>query len=435
MDINRKTAFDALVDIHTGGAYSNIAVNRAIEKNHPDDEAFTRNLVYGVIENQIYLDHRLGQLMKQPLRKVKAKALILMRMGAYQIDFADSVPDYAAINESVAIAKKVCRGLDGFVNGVLRSYARREGQFEMPDPEKDIVQSLAVRYSYSRDIASMWVEMLGAERAEKLMKAGNEAPPLTIRVNRLKTDSDKLTQALESQGFRVSVVKTGDQDQDRLLEGLALNVSGSGLIASKEYREGLFSVQDISSMLAVKNLDPKPGETIIDLCAAPGGKSLCAAELMGNDGRLISCDIHEHKTELMDRAARRLGVNIMQVMQNDALKVREEFLEAADRVIVDAPCSGLGVVRRRPEIKLRISEKDIRSLADIQLGILENAAGYVKEKGYLMYSTCTVSKYENERITEMFLQKNKTFLKICEKQLMPDIDSSDGFYFTVLQRL
>lgn len=434
MDKNRKTAFDALLEIHTKNAYSNIAVNRAVAKNIPDDEAFVRNIVYGVLENQIFLDHKLSQLMKQKLKKVNPKALVLLRMGAYQIEFADSVPAYAAISESVNIAKKVCRGLDGFVNGVLRSYERRNGDFAMPDVSAEPSGYLSVKYSYNKDIVDMWLRMYGFEKTEMLMKAGNQAPPLTIRVNRLKTSLDDLKVKLEEKGFHAEKIKTGNAEYDEILSEMALNVYGNGIISSDFYKTGMFSVQDISSMLMVLALGPQAGETIIDLCAAPGGKSLCAAEMTGDRAEIISCDVYEHKIELIKKAAERVGASSVNACVNDALIVNERFIGTADRVIVDAPCSGLGVVRRRPEIKLHTTLENIKDLADIQLKILENAASYLKKNGVLVYSTCTISEYENDRVVDMFLKKYKNFSVVCKKQLFPDTDSSDGFYFTVLQR-
>lgn len=434
MDKNRKTAFDALLDVQVKKAYSNIAVNRAVTKNIPDDEAFVRNLVYGVIENQIFLDYRLSQLMKQKLKKVNPKALILLRMGAYQMEFADSVPAYAAISESVNIAQKVCRGLDGFVNGVLRSYERRKGEFDMPDKTAEPSRYLSVKYSYNEDISDMWLNMYGFEKAESIMKAGNQAPPLTIRINRLKTDADELKVMLSKRKFIVENVHTGNDEYDSLLDGLALNVAGRGVIESELYNKGYFSIQDISSMIMLSTLEPQPGDTLIDLCAAPGGKSMCAAEMMGDMGSVISCDIYEHKVELMKKAAERLGIKCMNARINNALEYNERFVSSADCVIADVPCSGLGVVRRKPEIKLHTSIDDIKELAAIQLKILENAALYLKEKGRLVYSTCTVSEYENEQVLKLFLKKNKKFSVLKTVQLLPDSDNADGFYFTVLQR-
>lgn len=434
MDKNRKAAYEALLDIETKGAYSNIAVNNIINREKPSDEAFVRNLVYGVLENQIYIDYKLSKLVKSGLTKVKSQALILLRMGAYQIEFMGSVPAYAAINECVAIAKKKCRGLDGFVNGVLRSYERSGEDIKLPDKQKDPAGYLSIMYSYSRDIADLWLESYGFERTESLMKAGNGIPPVTIRVNRLKTNAEALSDILTGEGFDVREIKTGNEIYDNWLEGLALSVSGGSFIGSESFRSGLFSVQDISSMIAISALSPEEGDVIIDTCAAPGGKSLCAAEMMNNKGRILACDIYDHKLKLIGDAAKRLGIDIVETVKNDGRNLNGEFIGLADKVIVDAPCSGLGVVRRKPEIKLKMSMEDIKSVCKIQSEILDHASKYVKEKGSLIYSTCTISKHENQGIIGMFLKKNKNFFQRTEIQLFPDYDNADGFYFSVLQR-
>lgn len=424
MDNNRRTAYEVLMAVETEGAYSNIALNDAVKRRSPDDEAFVRTLVYGVIENQIYLDYKLSHFVRSGLKKVRPQALILMRMGAYQLEFLGGVPDYASISETVKIAKKVCRGLEGFINGVLRAYQRGSEGVPMPDEGKDPAGALAVRYSYTEDIAELWMRMFGRDEAERLMAAGNEAPPLTVRVNRLKTDAETLAEDLRSRGFGAEII----------LDGMALELKGTGVLRDVTQESGLFSVQDVSSMEMIRALNPQPGETVLDVCAAPGGKSLAAAEWMENRGRVISCDVYDHKLKLIEKAAERLGVTILETQKNDGTVRNENFVEIADKVIVDAPCSGLGVVRRKPEIKLRIKRKDMEKLAEVQLKILENSAGYLRENGTLIYSTCTVSDIENRGVIDRFLKKNKNFSIVLEKQLFPYIDSSDGFYFCALQR-
>ena len=424
MDNNRRTAYEVLMAVETEGAYSNIALNDAVKRRSPDDEAFVRTLVYGVIENQIYLDYKLSHFVRSGLKKVRPQALILMRMGAYQLEFLGGVPDYASISETVKIAKKVCRGLEGFINGVLRAYQRGSEGVPMPDEGKDPAGALAVRYSYTEDIAELWMRMFGRDEAERLMAAGNEAPPLTVRVNRLKTDAETLVEDLRSRGFSAEII----------LGGMALELKGTGVLRDVTQESGLFSVQDVSSMEMIRALDPQPGETVLDVCAAPGGKSLAAAEWMENRGRVISCDVYDHKLKLIEKAAERLGVTILETQKNDGTVRNENFVEIADKVIVDAPCSGLGVVRRKPEIKLRIKRKNMEKLAEVQLKILENSAGYLRENGTLIYSTCTVSDIENRGVIDRFLKKNKNFSIVLEKQLLPYIDSSDGFYFCALQR-
>ena len=425
MDRNRKAAYDVLFAVETEGAYSNIALNDVIKREKPQEEAFVRALVYGVLENQIYLDYKLAFFVRSGLRKVDPQALILLRMGACQIEFMDSVPDYAAVGESVRLAKKVCRGREGFVNGVLRSYQRSADKISLPDAEREPSKYLSVRYSCTEDIADLWTGMFGAEEAERLLQEANHVPPLTVRVNRLKTDARQLRKKLEEEGF--SAVSR--------LNGLALEVSGTGILSCHAAKEGLFSVQDISSMLMIEALGPEPEETVIDVCAAPGGKSLAAAERMGNTGRVISCDIYEHKLSLIRKTAERLGISVIETHINDGTRFNPEYDGIADRVIADVPCSGLGVIRRKPELKLRITREDIGKLTEIQYSILENAARYLKRDGTLVYSTCTVSEPENGGVIRRFLEKNKNFFIQQEKQLLPHTDSSDGFYFCTLRRI
>ncbi|MGP1442282.1 MAG: 16S rRNA (cytosine(967)-C(5))-methyltransferase RsmB [Anaerovoracaceae bacterium] len=439
MDNDRITAYDALLAVEADKAYSNIALNNAVKKLHPKDEAFVRAVVYGVIENRLYLEYRLAQLLNTGFKKVDVRIKVILLMGAYQIEFMESVPSYAAINESVELTKKIKRGLHGFVNGVLRSYDRNLSRLELPDRDSMPMDYLSVKYSYNIDIVKMWVEMFGEERAEKLLAAGNTVPPLTIRTNTLKISTAELAAVLTDAGFEVApadpVIAVGiSQETATRAASLMLKVKGSGLIDSELFKEGLFSVQDSASVAAVCTLQPAPGDVLLDLCAAPGGKSMCAAALMMNEGRIISCDVHEHKLRLMEQEAKRLGVEIAELRLNDATFSDGGFIGIADKVIADVPCSGLGTVRRRPEIKLHMNKKKIEALAKKQLKILENAADCVKEKGMLFYSTCTISKIENQAVSAMFLKKNKKFFKVAEVQLITKISSSDGFYFSVFQR-
>ncbi len=487
MGIERKTAYEALYAVEKEGAYSNIALNNSIEKFTPDDEAFVRRLVYGVLENQIYIDERLSKLVKSGLKKIKPQILVILRMGAYQIDFMDSVPAHAAVNESVKLAKKSCRGLEGFVNGVLRSYIRmsksesesgrvtadreseqesgckaagreseqesgceaavreseqksgceaagRESEQESgckaagfesgSESECRVLNKLASKYSYTKDIAKMWIDMFGEDEAEKLMAVGNERPPLTVRVNKLRADRKKLIRILKSKGFGA----------EPRMDCEGIDISGSGVLSTPEATGGLFAVQDAASQIMIESILPKPGDIVIDLCAAPGGKSIAAAEMMGDRGKVISCDIYEKKLELIKKNAARQGVHIIEAIKNDALKLNHDFENLADIVIADAPCSGLGVVRRKPEIKLHMHMDDVEKLADIQSKILDNAASYVKDGGKLVYSTCTISRQENFRVAGQFLQKHSEFYIEDERQLMPHTHGTDGFYFCIMRK-
>ncbi len=428
-DNNRMAAFSALLKIETEGAFSNIAVNEAEREYIPDDPAFVRNIVYGVTENRIYLDYRLSALIKTGLGRVKPRARVILLMGAYQIEFVNSVPEYAAVSTGVELAKQIIPGLKGFINGVLRAYAGGS----RPALPEDPLKRMSVEYSYSEDIIKMWIEMFGEDKAEKLLKAGNERPPLTICVNTLKTTADELKVSLEAKGFGVSEPELPEGFEERL-KGAALNITGSALTECDEFKRGLFYIQDISSMAAISELAPKKGDTVIDMCAAPGGKSFFAAGLMKNTGRIIACDVHAHRLKLLEKTSERLGTDIIETLESDGTVFNSELSEAADCVIVDAPCSGLGVVRRKPEIKLHTDIKAIKSMAKIQFKILSIGANYVKPGGRLIYSTCTISSYENEQIIKLFSKKNMDFFLLKQKQFVPYINNLDGFYFSVFQR-
>lgn len=436
MDKNRLAAYEALLNIETDGAYSNLAAGKAVSEYRPDSEAFVRNLIYGVLENRILLDYRLDAFIRSGIRKVRPRARVLLRMGVYQLDFMDSVPDYAAVKETVDIARVKCPGLSRFINGVLRSYQRAAEKRALPDREKDPVSYCSVKYSYNREIAALWIRRFGLERAESLMAAGNETPPLTISVNTLKTTAGQLAERLSSKGFEVAVPDVGlmPEDEAGLVKKQVLFVSGSGLIESEEFENGLFYVQDISSVRAVAALSPEEGGLLIDVCSAPGGKSFAASLIMKNRGRILSCDMYDHKLSLIRQTAARLGTENIETVKKDAALFDPDLEEQADCVIADVPCSGLGVIRRRPEIKLRMTEKSIADLSVLQYQILENASRYVREKGRIMYSTCTVSEEENEKNIRKFLKKHQQFHILSERQLFPDEDHSDGFYYCIMER-
>lgn len=432
MDINRKTAFEALLDIEVNGAYSNLAAASAIGQYYPDNEPFVRTLIYGVLENQIYLDYRLGGLVRSGMQKVRTQARILLRMGAYQIEFMNSVPDYAAINETVKMTRKLCRGLEGFVNGVLRAYARGGGA-KLPDPSEDAGRFLSLRYSYSEDITEMWLARFGQERTCSLMEAGNAVPDLTIRVNTLKCSPQQLAERLADSTVSLEPVQV-PEPYGIPLQGTVFRAGGTGILGTDAFREGWFYVQDAASSAAVAALDPRPGDTLLDVCAAPGGKSFASAMLMEGKGKIFSCDIYEHKMELIRSTAEKLGIDIIEPVHRDARQPNPDFAELADCVIADVPCSGLGVVRRRPEMKRKTNRADMEKLPALQKDILEAAAVCVRPGGRLMYSTCTISEMENEQITKAFLKQHDEFRVLHEKQFFPDTDFCDGFYFCIMQK-
>ena len=417
MDLSRKTAFEILFEIEKEGAYSNLTINRFLEKNKPENPAFIRELVYGVLENKILLDYYLDNLIPSGIKKVKKKEATLLRLGIYQLIFMDSVPDYAAVNETVTIAKKLVRGREGFINGVLRGYMKKGNEIKLPDESKDLKNYLSVKYSFPTWLIDKWEEQYGIEECKLLLEASNSRPQLSIRVNIDKISRDDLKGYLEEKGYEVTLGTFSER---------TLHVKGSGLLDDDKYKEGYFSIQDEASTVAADVLGATPGETIIDVCAAPGGKSTAIAELMKNDGKVYSCDIYEHKLELINSLAKRLGLSIIETTLLDGTKGKENWFAMADRVLADVPCSGLGVIRRKPEIKYK-DITDFTELVEIQKRILNNAAKYVKSGGTLVYSTCTINKDENQLQISEFLSNHEEFELISEKQFLPT-ENIDGFY-------
>ena len=419
--MERKIAFDILNTIENNGAYSNLAVNQALKKAGKEtDGAFVRRIVYGVLENRICLDYYISRFLKSHIDEVKSKSLNLLRMSVYQILFMDSVPDYAAVNEAVKIAKKELVHQDGFINGVLRNVIRNKEKLHLPDPERNRLKYLSVRYSFPEWMIKYLISGYGEAFTEDFMRAAGEVPPLTVRVNRLKTTPESLRSELEAEGFDV---KPGKHSPN------ALELRGRDVLSSKAFREGRCTVQDEASMLAVELLDPKPGDTVIDLCAAPGGKSVYAGERMEDRGKIFSWDISASKLGIVSRTAEKHGLSILECEVADATKLRKDFVGTADRVICDVPCSGLGVIRRKPEIRYTKSLEDIRKLCRIQYRILENAAAYLKPGGTLVYSTCTVSPMENGSLVDHFMKKNGTrFEEVQRRQLSPASEGTDGFF-------
>lgn len=417
MDLNRKTAYEILLDVEKNEAYSNFATNYFVKKNAPDKEAFVRELVYGVLENKILLDYYLDELIPRGVRKLKKQELTLLRMGLYQLIYMDSVPEYAAVNETVNMARRFVRGQERFVNGVLRGYLKKRGEIKLPDAAKEPVKYLSVAYSVREWIVKLWLETYGMEKTEEILKAINLTPKLSVRVNLMKTETRVLADELKKEGFDVEISDKTDR---------GLLISGSKLLESEAYSNGLFSVQDIASIMASDILGANPEDSVADVCAAPGGKTLATAERMQNKGSIIAMDIYEHKLRLIEEQASRCGIDIIRTKCHDSTKEAYELTGKCDRVLADVPCSGLGVMGRKPEIKYR-ENPDLEELIARQGEILAKASRYVKPGGTLVYSTCTINKEENENQIERFLEKNKDFTVDKEIQLLPT-EGTDGFF-------
>ncbi|MBQ3390640.1 MAG: 16S rRNA (cytosine(967)-C(5))-methyltransferase RsmB [Firmicutes bacterium] len=419
--MERKIAFDILNQIEQKGAYSNLAVNEALKKaGNNADGAFVRRIVYGVLENRIRLDYYISRFLKSHIDQVKRKTLNLLRMSVYQILFMDAVPDYAAVDEAVKIAKEELVHQDGFVNGVLRNVIRNKDSLRLPDPKKDPLKHLSVRYSFPEWMIRYLSGGYGQEFTERFLASAADVPPMTVRVNRLKTTPEELRRELEGEGFEVLPGRNSEN---------ALQIRGRDALSAKGFEEGRFTVQDEASMMAVEALDPRPGDTVIDLCAAPGGKTVYAGERMENRGRIIACDLSASKLDIVRRTAEKHGVTTLECEARDATERKEEFLGLADRVLCDVPCSGLGVIRRKPEIRYTKSMEDIRKLCRVQYRILENGASYLKPGGVLVYSTCTVSPLENQQLIDHFFKKHgQAFEEVFRKQYSPASDGTDGFF-------
>lgn len=426
MDINRKTAFYVLRDIQERKSYSNIAINRHIERIEPESSAFVRELVYGTLKNMIKIDYILNILLKDPIGKLDNNSLVILRMGIYQIACMNSVPEYAAVDESVKLAKNLAKGRESLVNGVLRTYIREKDAIEFPKKEDDYIEYLSIEYSFLPWIIELWINEFGEDMIEDLLQACNDTPRLTLRTNTLKVSRDQLIERLADKNVN-SIPSTMSKE--------TLHVEGGQIVKADLYQNGFYSIQDDSSYMAVKVLDPQPGETIIDTCAAPGGKSLAIAERMGNRGNIIAFDIYVRKLREINENAKRLGVNIIETRSWDSRRTESNYTSKADRVIVDAPCSALGLIRRKPEIKYKDwDDKLAIEYPKTQLDMLKAASAYLKAGGTLVYCTCTLRKSENEDVVKAFLKQNKTFTKEEDMILLPNINHTNGFYICKLKK-
>lgn len=424
------------------GAYTNIALNQYLRgsKLSDLDRRLATELVYGTVKACGTLDWYLEQCVSRPLAKVTGDILSILRISAYQLLYMERIPASAACNEAVKLARSVSHeGSAKFVNGVLRGLLRKQaaGGFIFPDEEKDDAGYLALKYYHPRWLVKRWLGPWGREGTERLLAFDNTAAPVCLRVNTLVTTREQLLQDLTEAGCEV----------------YASRWSADGIVAAKLTSLNMllaalpkcFYIQDESSMLVAPILAPQPGMQVLDLCSAPGGKTTHLAQLMQDKGELIACDIHEHKLELIAENAKRLAISCIKPLLNDATVLRSDWLGKFDRVLVDAPCSGLGVLRRRAEARWRKQRKDLKAFPPLQLAILEQAAQYVKAGGSLVYSTCTIEQSENHYLIEEFLTKHPEWQRVSlthpltgasvdELQLLPQNDGVDGFYICKLER-
>ena len=488
IDIDREAAYKALLAIERDGSYSNLELSKLLASDELSNKGFIREIVYGVIENKIYLDYILDKFIKKGAAKTKLQALIILRMGIYQILFMNSVPNYAAVNESVALARRFARGTDGFINGVLRNFIRNMDSATEVDVEGQL-EYLSIRYSCQLKLVEELVSMLGFEHAKVLLEHAGHRPPLSIRVNVAKISVKELADRLRAKGFEIEGSKLSDR---------VLLVKGGALTEANEYKEGLFSIQSEESCAIADFADAKSTELVVDLCAAPGGKAAAMAEQMlkpststesltetepgkqpststepltetepgkepststehltetepGKEpststepltetepgiagGKVIALELYEHRAALIEATARRLGLENIEVRCQNAVEQIDALVRKADLVLADVPCSGLGVIRRKPEMKYR-DEFDFDELVEIQKGILETGSSYLKPGGRLIYSTCTINPRENELMVKDFLERHEEFISEKEVKLSPFDNGYDGFYMNKLKKL
>ncbi len=406
MSCTRLLAFRILNRVLFQGAYPDLALKSALKKN-PNisslDIALLTELVYGVIRWLGKLDYIIGLLVD---KKIKKKEILnILRIGLYQLLFLDSVPDYAAISEAVNIAKTLYgQGIAGFVNAILREFSRNRNNLHYPVKEKSPISYIATNYSFPKWLVEKWVDEFGLDYTEKLCHKLNHIPFLTIRANTLKTTREDLILRLENRNIEVTPTKYSPT-------GITL-LTNLNPAAVPEFDSGLFTVQDEGAQLISYLLDPKPGEKILDACSAPGGKSTHIAELMQNRGEVIACDINHSRLKLVESQSRKLGTEIVKTIQGDAsteVLLNENYTGEFDKILVDAPCSGLGTIRRNPDVKWKKTWENILELSEIQFKILSQVSRRLKTDGIIVYAVCTLMPEENEKVSERFLNMNPEF--------------------------
>lgn len=422
----RDAAFITLDRIERGKKYSNIELDSVIKKYDLSgvDKSFFTKLVYGCIERKITIDYIINLFSNKPLDKLDREVLNIIRLGVYQIMFLDRIPDNAACNESVELCKTHgFKSASGFVNAVLREVCRKKNKITYPD---EPIKFLSIKYSYQEWLCKMWNNMYGYGRTESLLAMMNMPAMISLRVNTLKISRDDLLHILNSKN--INAVSSE-------LSPFGINLLQNYAVSElQEIDGGLCFVQDIASQICISFADVKPNDIVIDMCAAPGGKSFSAAIEMQNQGKLYSFDLHNNKISLIEKGMNRLGINIITAQEKNGAIYDENLMEIADCVICDVPCSGLGVIAKKPDIRYKTYD-DIIRLPEIQYEILCNASKYVKPNGKLIYSTCTLNIMENENVIKRFLDTDNTYSLADEKTLYPDIDNTDGFYMAKLYKL
>jgi len=416
---DRIAVYESLNDVLNNGAYSNLSINRMINKYEVYSSSYIRNYAKGVLRYLMLLDFNIDKLSQKGVKSIKTKDLILLRMGIYEIMFSKSIPNYATVNEIVEIAKKKCKGRDKFINGILRSFIREKDNINLPNNNH---KELSIKESFPLWIVEMIIDQYGENDGKEIIKGLNIIPSMTLRINKLKVNREDVLKKLNN-------TKAYDINDNMII------VNEGDIISSKEYKDGEISVQGVASINAINVLNPKPGAYVLDMCAAPGGKTTYMAEIMDNKGLIVACDIYENRLRLIANETKRLSIDIIKTKIKDGCLHDKEMNDKFDYVLADVPCSGMGVINKKPEIKYNINEAELKDLQVIQLKILENACNYVKVGGNVLYSTCTINKDENDGIIDKFLLNNDKFNIVEKYTALPYNGKVDGFFYCKLCRL
>lgn len=426
MKTARETAATALLGVFSGGGYSNIILDKALEKEDlsPQDRSFCAALFYGVAERLITLDHAIAAYCKIPLKTLSPVVLTCLRCGFFQLLYMPSVPQPAAVNETVTVVKNLGEGqAAGLINGVLRSFIRAELAY--PEP-RDKLSALSVRYSVPMPLIQLWRKGYGHDTAMEILEGSCTAAPLFARVNATRTTTERLTKALAEEG--VEAVPCAASPHTLILRG-------TGSVAKlAAFRQGLFHVQDLSSQLCAVAGAPAAGMRVLDVCSAPGGKAFTMAQLMENRGELVACDLYPSRLSLVEEGAARLGLDIIKTKVQDGGAYSPE-MGYFDLVLCDVVCSGFGILRRKPEIRYKQPET-LDELPTLQYNILYTSSRYLRSGGRLVYSTCTLNPCENQKVVERFLSQQPDFtLAAPMRTTLPgEQEGADGFFYAVLQR-
>lgn len=442
----RRAAFDILFRIEKEKSFADILLDHELSKDiiKGADRGLLTELVYGVLRRQGTLDHIIGQFSTQRPEKLELFVRLLLRLGLYQCFFLDRVPVSAAVNETVNLAKELAPRASGFINAVLRNADRGRDGIRYPDRAESPADYLAARYSHPGWLTAQWCDQLGLDAAEELAAAMSEPPPMTVRTNTLRVSREALMKRLADEGVTCSRTTWSP-------DGVRLNQSGQ-ITRLPSFRDGLFTVQDESSQLAPLFLSPVKGERVLDACAAPGGKTTQIAQLMEDSGEILACDVNHKKLRLIKETCDRLGINSVRTFTMDATSPSAAIKEATfQRILIDAPCSGLGVIRRNPEGKWTKSPDDLLQLARTQLSILENLCTYLETGGTILYATCSTTVQENEYVVDMFLREHPEFVAEDLRPLFPAFaplftergffrswphrDGMDGFFAARLKKI